>query len=163
MTVYIHGLARRSLATFWKMATVMVPIMILMRLAESYGVIEWMSPAFRPVMALLNLPPEAAIVCLTSILAGLYGAIATLPVLMDVELTAAQLTSICAILLIAHSLPLEQGIVKRAGGSFWGTTALRLVTAALAAWLIDLASRVTGFLSQPQSLGHLVVHPFETF
>jgi hypothetical protein len=114
MTVYSHGLARRSLATFWNMATVMVPIMILTRLAESYGVIEWMSPGLRPVMALLNLPPEAAIVCLNPTLAGLYGAIATLPVLMDVELIAAQLTSICAILLIAHCSLLTRSRSSRA-------------------------------------------------
>lgn len=133
----------------------MVPIMILLRLAETYGVIEWISPALRPVMALLNLPPEAAIVCLSSILTGLYGAIATLPVLIGHELTAAQVTSICAIMLIAHAIPVEQAIVRRAGGSFWGTTFLRLFAACLAAFLINAASKATGFLSHPQPLEHI--------
>lgn len=105
-------------------------------------------------MALLNLPPEAAIVCLTSIFTGLYGAIATLPVLIGHDLTAAQVTSICAIMLIAHAIPVEQAIVRRAGGSFWGTTFLRLFAACLAAYLIDLGSKATGFLSHPQSLEH---------
>lgn len=132
----------------------MIPIMILMRLAETYGVIEWISPVLRPVMALLNLPPEAAIVCLSSILTGIYGAIATLPALIGQDLTAAQVTSICAIMLIAHAIPIEQAIVGRAGGSFWGTTLLRLFTACLAAFLIDVVSKTTGFLSHPQSLDH---------
>lgn len=133
----------------------MVPIMILMRLAQTYGVIEWISPALRPVMALLNFPPEAAIVCVTSILVGIYGAFATLPVLIGLDLTGAQITSICAIMLIAHALPIEQAIVRKAGGSFWGTSLLRLATACFAAFLISLVSQTTGFLSQPQPLHHL--------
>ncbi|MBL1421643.1 MAG: hypothetical protein COC24_014120 [Alphaproteobacteria bacterium] len=152
MPAYFRDLYQRSLNTFWEIARIMVPIMILMRLADVYGVIEWISPALRPVMALLNLPPEAAIVCLTSIFIGLYGAIATLPILIGQDLTAAQVTSICTIMLIAHAIPIEQAIVRRAGGSFWGTTFLRLFAACLAAILIDVVSKVTGFLSQPQSL-----------
>ena len=154
MPAYFRDLCQRSLNTFWEIARIMVPIMILMRLADTYGVIEWISPVLQPIMALLNLPPEAAIVCLSSILTGLYGAIATLPVLAGHDLTAAQVTSICAIMLIAHAIPVEQAIVRRAGGSFWGTTFLRLFAACLAAILIDAASKATGFLSHPQSLDH---------
>ncbi|MBL4799392.1 MAG: hypothetical protein JKY50_18470 [Oleispira sp.] len=155
MPTYLRDLCQRSLNTFWEIARIMVPIMVLMRIAEAYGVIEWLSPILRPIMALLNLPPEAAIVCLTSILTGLYGAIATLPVLIGHELTAAQITSICVIMLFTHAIPIEQAIVRRAGGSFWGTTFLRLFTACLAAFLIDVVSKATGFLSQPQSLDNL--------
>lgn len=152
---YIHDLSQRSLKTFWEISRIMVPILILMRVAEAFGMIEWISPALRPVMALLNLPPEAAIVCLSSIFLGIYGAIATLPVLIGQDLTAAQVTSICAIMLIAHAIPVEQAIVRRAGGSFWGTTFLRLFAACLAAFLIDVASRATGYLSHPQSFDNL--------
>ncbi|MFV0473885.1 MAG: nucleoside recognition domain-containing protein [Pikeienuella sp.] len=151
---YLRDLTRRSLRAFREIAQIMAPIMILMRVADSYGVIDWISPALRPLMALLNLPPEAAIVCLSSILTGPYGAIATLPALIGHDLTAAQVTSLCAIILIAHAIPIEQAIVRRAGGSFWGTTFLRLFAAVLAAFLIDAVSRATGFLSQPQSLDH---------
>jgi len=132
----------------------MVPIMILMRVAEAYGLIEWMSPIFRPVMGVLSLPPEAAIIAVTSIFTGMYGAIATLPVLIGQDMTAAQVTSVCAFILIAHGLPVEQAIVHRAGGSFWGTSLLRVFAACLAVILIDLVSKTTGFLAEPQSLEH---------
>lgn len=155
MLTYFHDLYQRSLNTFWEIARIMLPIMIMIRVADTYGVMEWISPILRPIMALLNLPPEAAIVCLTSILTGLYGAIATLPVLIGHDLTAAQVTSICVFMLIAHAIPIEQAIVRRAGGSFWGTTFLRLFTACLAAFLIDAVSKATGFLSQPQSLDNI--------
>lgn len=149
-SAYLRDLSRRIFSTFWEIARIMLPIMVLIRAADTFGLIEAMSPALRPVMALVNLPPEAAIVCITSILVGIYGAIAALPVLAGYDLTAAQVTSICAILLIAHALPIEQAIVRRAGGSFWGTSFLRLIGALFAALLIDLSSRWTGYLSEPQ-------------
>jgi spore maturation protein SpmB len=74
-----------------------------------------LSPALRPAMAMLNLPSEAAIICLIAIFTGLYGAIAAFPVLIGLDLTAAQVTSICAIMLIAQAIPVEQAIVCRAG------------------------------------------------
>jgi len=154
MRDYLESLCRRSLKTFWEVARIMVPIMILMRVAEAYGLIEWMSPIFRPVMGVLSLPPEAAIIAVTSIFTGMYGAIATLPVLIGQDMTAAQVTSVCAFILIAHGLPVEQAIVHRAGGSFWGTSLLRVFAACLAVILIDLVSKTTGFLAEPQSLEH---------
>ena len=153
-SAYLNGLSRRSLHTFWAVGRIMVPILILMRVAEAFGLIEGLSPVLEPFMTLLNLPPEAAIIFVTSLFTGIYGAIATLPVLIGLELTAAQVTSICAFILIAHGLPVEQAIVRRAGGSFWGTSLLRIFTGCLAVLLIDLASKTTGFLAEPQSLDH---------
>ena len=152
MRAYLNGLCRRSLHTFWAVGRIMVPIMIVMRVAEALGLIESLSPLLRPIMGLLNLPPETAIVFVTSLFTGMYGAIATLPVLVGLELTAAQVTSICTFILIAHGLPVEQAIVRRAGGSFWGTSFLRIFTGCLAVFLIDLASKTTGFLAEQQSL-----------
>lgn len=140
--------------TFWEIARIMLPIALLIRLAEVYGLLELVVPSMRPVMAIVDLPPEAALVVLSSIFTGLYGAIATLPILIGLELSAAQVTSICMIMLIAHGIPVEQAIVKRAGGSFVGTTLLRLVVAFIAAFIIAKASSATGFLSHTQSLEH---------
>ena len=137
------------------MAHIMVPIMVIMRIAEHYGIIDFISPALRPIMDMLNLPPEAAIIFVTGLLTGFYGAVAAFPLLIDLDLTAAQVTSICLIVLIAHGIPIEQAIVKKAGGPFWETTFLRVFTALFAAVSIDLISNTTGYLSQPQSLAHL--------
>jgi len=152
---YIQKLAKRSLSTFWQMAHIMVPIMIIMRVAESYGLIDWLSPTLQPIMAMVNLPPEAAIIFVTGLFTGFYGAIAAFPILIDLDLTAAQITAICTIVLIAHGIPVEQAIVKKAGGPFWETAFLRIITALIAAILIDQLSKFTGYLSQPQSLSHL--------
>lgn len=151
---YIRDLAARTLHTFWELLRIMVPIMVALRIAESYGLIAWISPWISPVTTLVNLPPEAAIISATSIFIGLYGAIAAMPLLAGYELTTAQITSLCAILLLAHAIPIEQAIVRKAGSSFWGTSLLRLASAFLAAWLIHKFSQLTGLMSTPQSLEH---------
>ena len=45
MPPYLHDLSRRILHTFWEIARIMIPIMILMRIAETLGWIEAISPA----------------------------------------------------------------------------------------------------------------------
>lgn len=155
MIPYLRDLTGRSVSTFLVMAKIMLPVMVAVRLAEHYGAIEALDPLLRPVMGLLNLPPEAAIVCLSSMVVGIYGAIAALPVLAGVELTAAQFTGLCMFLLFAHALPIEQAIIRRAGGSYWRTLLLRLFAACLSVVLIDWTSRLTGYLDRPQPLDYL--------
>jgi spore maturation protein SpmB len=154
MTSYLVKLTRLSLATFWELIKIMVPIMILLRIAESLGWIDMMVPWFEPAMSWLNLPAEAALIFITSALMGNYGAIAAFPVLIGHEVTAAQITSISMFILIAHALPIEQAIVRKAGASFWGTVILRLAVGILACWLIDLIAKTTGYLNEPQSIEH---------
>lgn len=152
MLDYLKNLGHQSFLTFWELARIMVPIMILMRIAESVGFIDWIGPWLEPVTALVNLPPEAAIICATSILVGFYGAVAALPVLAGIDLTAAQITSLCLIILFCHAIPMEQAIVRRAGVSFWGTTLLRLVAGIVAAWMVAFTSVQYGFLDYPQEI-----------
>ncbi|MDH5798733.1 MAG: hypothetical protein OEZ19_09210, partial [Paracoccaceae bacterium] len=109
----------------------------------------------QPVMGLLNLPPEAAVVCLTSVFVGLYGAIAALPVLVGLEMTAAQFTGLCMFMLFAHALPVEQAIIRKAGGSYWHSAAVRLLAGGFSSFMVGWLSRATGYLDHPQSLDHL--------
>lgn len=154
MASYLVGLTQKSLRTFWDLIVIMIPIMVGLRVADQFGVIEAIGPVFEPVMGLINLPAETAIVFITSALMGVYGATATLPVLVGYEMTAAQVTSICLFILIVHNLPIEQAIVRKAGGSFWGTVFLRISVGFLSCWLIELFSQLTGYLSAPQSIDH---------
>lgn len=154
MTTYLAKLTRLSFVTFWELIKIMVPIMILLRIADGLGWIGMMVPWLEPAMSLLNLPAESALVFLTSALMGVYGAIAALPVLVGHEMTAAQITSIFMFILVAHALPIEQAIVRKAGGSFWGTVILRFVVGILACWLIDVIAKTTGYLNEPQSIEH---------
>lgn len=155
MQTYLSSLSQRSARTFWDLVKIMVPIMILVKIASDLGAIEAAAPYLAPLMALVGLPAEAAIVWTAALLLGIYGGIAALPALAGQDLSVAQISILCSMMLIAHALPLEQAIVKKAGASFWGTCALRFFTALLYGALVAWFSKLTGLFAKPADLGFL--------
>ncbi|AXO13662.1 nucleoside recognition domain-containing protein [Thalassospira indica] len=154
---YAFDLINRSQKLFITLIKVMLPVMVIVRIAEEFGAVELVSNWLAPVMALIGLPPEAGLIWATCVLVSMYGAVgAFIGLAAHLDMTAAQLSALCAMMLFAHGLPVEQAIVKRAGASFWATTALRVGAAigyaALVTWLSDL----TGWLSEPVDFSWMV-------
>lgn len=150
MQRYLFDLINRSQKLFVTLMKVMLPVMIIVRIGEEFGAIEVVSEWLTPVMALIGLPPEAGLIWATCALVSMYGAVgAFIGLAGHLDMTAAQLSALCAMMLFAHGLPVEQAIVKRAGASFFATTALRIAAAvgygALVTWISDM----TGWLSEP--------------
>ncbi len=150
MKAYVKNLTRRSLGSFIALVKIMLPVMIVIRVGEEFGLSEGLGTWLAPVMALTGLPPEAGIVWATSMLTGLYGGVgAYIALAGEMNLNVAQASILCAMLLFAHAIPVEQAIVRRAGASFILTSLLRiggaLVYGAMIAWICD----VSGALSEP--------------
>ena len=137
---------------FYALLKIMLPIMALVQVAQWLGWIEALGHAFGPVMGLLNLPAGAGIIWITSVLVGVYGAIAALIGLAaTLEMTAGQFSALASMILFAHSLPIEQAIVRRAGASFWATTGLRLGAAVLYGGGVSWLCHWGGWLAEPMS------------
>ncbi|WP_341668896.1 nucleoside recognition domain-containing protein [Alcaligenes sp. SDU_A2] len=156
MAHYLYTLLLRSLRMFYTVARIMLPIMIGVRIAAQLGLVEMAGRFIGPVMAWVGLPPEAGIVWATTALAGIYAGIGSMAALGDtLSLNAAQVSILGSMMLLAHNLPMEQAIVRKAGASFWLTALLRLgcalLYAALLAWLLPAA----GLLQEPISLSWL--------
>lgn len=153
---YLGELFLRGGRAFLALARIMLPVMVVVQAAQWLGLVEWLGRAMAPAMSLLDLPPEAGIVWVTTLLTGLYGGIAALsgfaPLL---ELSVGQLSALCAMMLFAHALPIEQAIVRRAGASFWLTSALRVGVALIYGAAVAWASRLSGVLDEPVSLAWL--------
>lgn len=127
MNSYLKNLAQRSLGSFMTLVKIMLPVMIVIRIGEEFGLSEMLGVWLGPVMSLVGLPPETGIIWATGMLTGLYGGIgAYLALLPQMELSIAQGSILCAMMLFAHSIPLEQAIVRRAGASFLLTSLLRV-------------------------------------
>ncbi|MCX5590905.1 nucleoside recognition domain-containing protein [Alcaligenes endophyticus] len=153
---YFQTTVLRSLRMFFALAKIMVPIMIGVRIAYETGVITWLGQGLTPVMSVLNLPPEAGIVLTTTALSTIYGGIAAISALGDsFILTHAQLSAMGAMMLIAHNLPVEQAIVRKAGASFWFTFALRTSVAFAYGALISWSCYYLDILQEPVSLSWL--------
>lgn len=152
MFAYFERLARRSLRLFFTLVKVMLPIMVVVQIGQWLGWVEVLGRGFEPVMGLLNLPAQAAIIWIAGVFVGVYGALAALVGLAgSLDMTAGQFSALAAMILFAHNLPVEQAIVRRAGASFWATAALRLGAAVLYGGAVSWISHATGWLSEPMS------------
>ncbi|MBP7064479.1 nucleoside recognition domain-containing protein [Ferrovibrio sp.] len=153
---YLVATLRRCRRLFLDLVKIMLPVMLAVKLAEEAGLITQAARGLDPVTQLIGLPLEAGIIWVTTALVGIYGGVAALIGLAgQMQLTEAQLSALCAMMLFAHSLPVEQAIVRRAGASFWLTTLLRAGTGLGYGAAIVAVSRLTGWLDQPANLHHL--------
>ncbi|NYT65545.1 hypothetical protein H0A58_06120 [Alcaligenaceae bacterium] len=156
MLPYLTTVLQRSWRMFYTVTKIMLPVMVIVRLAQELGLVEQVGYVIAPAMALLNLPPEAGIIWATTLLTGLYGGIATLSSLAStISLTSGQLSALCAMMLFTHALPVEQSVVRRAGASFSITAALRIGVALTYGAAVSWASHLTGLLNDPVSFDWL--------
>ena len=71
---------------------VMLPVMVIVRIAQEFGAIDVASEMLTPVMALIGLPPEAGLIWATCALVSMYGAVgAFIGLAGTLDMTAAQL------------------------------------------------------------------------
>jgi spore maturation protein SpmB len=130
----------------------MLPVMVVVQIAQEFGLVDLVGQIIAPAMALLNLPPEAGIIWATTLLTGIYGGIASLSGLAGtLDMTAGQFSALCAMMLIAHSIPVEQAIVRKAGAGFGVTSILRIGTAAVYGAAVSWACYLSGTLADPIS------------
>lgn len=152
----ILALVKDAVLLFWGLLKVMVPVMVAIRIATEAGMVELLAPVFSPFMAFMGLPAEMGIVWTTGVLIGKWGAggafVALLP---TVDLSIAQASVLWATILISHAIPLEQAVVRKAGGSFFVTSFLRVGGGLVYGSLLSVFYRATEWLEEPLSLSWL--------
>lgn len=112
-----------------------IPLFILADMLLYFDVLKYISFLFEPVTSLLNLPVEAALGIAAGILFNLYAAIAFLAPL---GLNAYEWTILATFLGVAHSLVVENTIMKKLGISHIYSAVLRLSIAFLSVLPITL-------------------------
>jgi spore maturation protein SpmB len=104
--------AKKGWSGFVWMLKILIPISFLTTLLQYSGVLGKIDFLLEPAMAFMNLPAMAAFPLLVGLLAGIYGAIATMAAL---PLTDGQMTLITVFLLISHNL-VQEGIIQGKSG-----------------------------------------------
>ena len=164
MLAYATRTAARAWSLFVTLARIMVPVFVLVRVAEVLGAVDALGALAGPSMAPVGLPAELSIAWVACLLVGLPAGIAGMAVLSE-PITVAQASTFATMMLIAHALPVESAIVARAQGAdgrglafwpaFWWNVALRLGGAYLFGALMHGLFAATGWMGEPVDLSHL--------
>lgn len=153
---YLKKPVTESLSTYWELLKIMAPVMLFVRLAQEFGLIELINHIFVPFMSVVGLPAEAGLIWTTTMLVNIYGGIAVLLTLLgDLDFSTAQMTVLGIMMLMAHSLPIEQRVVQKSGPSLIFTTALRIGSALLFAVLLHWLFSTFDLLAEPANIDWL--------
>ena len=141
---------KETLRTSNELFRVMIPAVIVTKILESIGIVTYLSEVLSPVMGVMGLPGSFGIVWATALLTTPYGAIAVFASMAPgMELTGGQVTVLCSIVLIAHSLPVELSITRKAGVGVLPMGVLRIFSALVYGILLHLLIRATGIWQEP--------------
>jgi hypothetical protein len=114
---------------------IILPLSLLVRLLQYYGVVGYLADFLHPLFSLIGLPGETAIVFVTSIFLPLY---ATIAVMTSIEMSLRAATILTLMCLLAHSLPVECAVTKKTGSTFMGMFILRIAMAFVVALFLNL-------------------------
>ncbi|WP_208989170.1 nucleoside recognition protein [Pseudovibrio sp. POLY-S9] len=159
-TAACQKIAKDSVGLFWIMVKTMVPVMILVRILMELGLVDYLGVALEPLMGLMGLPAATGLVLAVGLLVSTYSAVAVmLTILPLVSLSVADVTVLLSVVLIAHALPLEQSISRRAGISFVFSSSLRFVVGITYGMVLNLFYSAGGWLQQSIQLDWLPFAP----
>lgn len=124
----------RGLHAFLWIIRILVPVSLAVALLDWTGWLYALNPIFSPVMALINLPPQAALPILSALFSNFYAAVAMMTV---IPFTTAQLILMAVFISIAHMLVVEGLIQHKAGINGLAISMIRLFAACGAVLLIS--------------------------
>ena len=127
---------KKSLQLLWLLTKIIIPVSCLVAVLDYYGIIGSIAGFFTPAMALFGLPGEATIALLLSFFVSFYAA---LGVITTMSLNSQQITVLAVMIGICHELPVETVVCSYTGLRVPVSASLRLITALLAGFLLNLA------------------------
>ena len=149
MIQYAQRLTGRTAAILADLLPLVLLAMLLVRIGEQFGLSELLARVLAPVMQLVGLPAETGIVWAVTMLTGIYGGVGVyLSIMPGIELSLAQHSILCSMMLFAHALPVEQAVVYRVGASAWLTGVTRVLAAICYGFVANWICLETGFLAQ---------------
>jgi len=121
----------------WALFRVMIPTLIIVKIAQETGLVDILDFFFMPVTQFIGLPKELSIVLTTTMLTNPY---AGLIILASTDilggLSVAQSTILASFMLFTHALPVEVAISRQAGAKAYFIVVVRVGTAILYCFLL---------------------------
>jgi len=150
---YLTSIVKNSITISFTLFKLMIPIIILIKILEEFGLVILLSDWLTPVMELVGLPGAMGLVWATTLVTNLYGGLVVYASLAaDVPMTVAQVTVLSSMMLIAHALPIEARIAQKAGVSLSLTMFFRIGMAVIIGIIYNQIYLLTHWLQQPALL-----------
>ena len=126
---------RRGIHGFLWIARILIPVSLAVALLDWTGWLYALDPVFSPIMALINLPPQAALPIISALFTSFYAAVAMMVV---IPFTHSQFILMAIFISIAHIIVVEGLIQHKAGINGVVISVLRLTAAGVAVYIASL-------------------------
>lgn len=154
---FFRELSREIFEVSWTLFKIMIPVIVVVKILDALGGIDYLALALGPLMAIVGLPDYLGLVWAATLSTNIYAGLLVFFSLPGIEtLSTAQVTILGGMMLMAHGLPIEGAIARKAGIRLRVTLLLRIVGSFLFAALLNLLYSSSDSLQEPASL---VWHP----
>ncbi len=129
---------------------IMIPISIAVKVLQYLGWINFLGDALAPLMKVVGLPGACGIIWATTMVTNIYGGMmAFYSLAISDSLTTAQVSILCSMMLMAHALPIELQIARKAGCRLWIMFLIRFGFGIVTALVMNQLLLLTHFLQEP--------------
>jgi hypothetical protein len=133
----IKDILKNALSAAKELFIILLPVSIIIQILLAFDIIKYVAIPLEPIMKFIGLPAEMGIVWAFVMVNNIYsGIIVLFALLPDVSLTTAQATVLGIIILVAHTLPVELSIAKRAGTGFMFQLLWRFISAIILGFIM---------------------------
>lgn len=150
---YIKEITRETVLVYSGLIKIILPVMIVVEIITRMGAIDMVAQWMSPIMDLVGLPAATSIVLATNMFIGFYGAAAALIVLLpSLDLTIADASVLSGMMLMAHALPIEHGIIRKTGCGIFLPLIFRLLFAFLYGLLLHYVFEFFALFQSPAAI-----------
>ena len=150
MIIFLRELFGNAFRTSFTLFKIIIPVSIITRLLQEWGLIDHFGIVLGPIMELVGMPGSLGLVWAAAIITNIYGGMVVFASLAPgMELTVAQVSVLGTMILVAHSLPVELMIAQKSGARLPAILLIRILGALLLGWLLKITYTLTGALQQP--------------
>ena len=134
----------------WALFRVMIPTLILVKIAQETGLVYWLSLAFDPITQFIGLQKELTIVLTTTILTNPYAGLMVLASNgIPSNFSVAQASILASFMLFTHAIPVELAISRQAGAKIIFLALIRILTAIIYCFLIHHTLHYLNMFQEP--------------
>ena len=145
----LRELFGNALRTSLMLFKIIIPISIVTRLLLQLSAVDYLGTLLGPIMELVGLPGQMGLVWATAMIINIYaGMVVFTSLAPGLDLTVAQVSVLGSMILVAHSLPVETLIARKAGTRLRAAILIRLFGALFLGWILHIFYQLTGTLQQ---------------